>query len=399
MRFQDLIGQRAIAQGLIRSKAEGRLPHALMFLGPGGNGALPLAQAFATFLNCEAPEPDDACGTCPSCQKAAKFIHPDIHYSYPFVSIGSGPKSQQKHKASDWIVPWRSFLEAQPYGSYEDWMNQLDDSASDGTGNKQGNIPREEVQDIQRRLQLKAFEDRYKILILWLPEYLGNEGNRLLKLIEEPPEKTLFILVAEDAERILPTILSRTQIVRVPRFSDESIAQALQKNRKLSEEQARRIALRSEGSYREALMLIQDDSDSDERAFRDWVDMVAAWQLISLYRWLEEFNKLGREKQKHWFTYGLQCVRTAYLCSLNAAPEGLPADHPGRQISELLSPEGWEQMAAALEKSAFYLSRNAHTRLVLMNLSIRLSRGIQEHRHRIESESDSETPPLSKHQS
>jgi DNA polymerase-3 subunit delta' len=372
MLFRDLIGHHSLASGLLRSIAEGRLPHALLFLGPGGNGALPLATALATYVNCARPGADDACGECPSCVKAAKAIHPDIHFSYPIVTVGSGAKSQQKHKATDYIAPWRRFLAEQPYGLYEDWMNLLDEDSEDGTGNKQGNLPKEEILDIQRKLSLKTFEDKFKVLILWLPEYLGNEGNRLLKLIEEPPDKTLFILVAEDADRILPTILSRTQIVRVPRFSDATLVQALQLQHGLDAEEAAAVASFAEGSYRKALESLEGGGAAVESLFRQWADLVARWQVLSLNAWLEEFQKLGREKQKHFFGYGLQWVRSNYLHALGVG-QG-PDVHSG-----LLGPEGWERLAGDLEKSAYYLTRNAHARLVMMNLSLRFSRAVQEH--------------------
>ncbi|MBI1193608.1 MAG: hypothetical protein GC205_10605 [Bacteroidetes bacterium] len=371
MLFNDIIGHRSLASGLQRSIAEGRLPHALLFLGPGGNGALPLARALATYVNCAQPGPDDACGLCPSCQKAAKSIHPDIHFSYPIVTIGSGAKSQQKHKSTDYIAEWRRFMADQPYGIYEDWMNLLDAESEDGTGNKQGNLPKEEILDIQRKLNLKTFEGAFKVLIMWLPEYLGNEGNRLLKLIEEPPDKTLFILVAEDADRVLPTILSRTQIVRVPRFSDETIAQALASRNGLGATEAAHVAAFAEGSYRRALESLEGGGAAVEASFLQWVDLVVRWQVLSLNAWLEEFQKMGREKQKHFFGYGLQWVRTCYLNALGVAS--------GQESgAELLAPEGWERLAGDLEKSAYYLTRNAHARLVMMNLSLRFSRAIQE---------------------
>ncbi len=375
MLFKDLIGHGDIASSLLRGKAEGRLPHALLFLGPGGNGALPLAQAFAGYVNCELPRTDDACGICPSCQKAAKFIHPDIHYSYPVITIGTGSKSQQKHKSTDYIVEWRQFLQEQPYGIYEDWMNLLDENSADGTGNKQGNIPKEEVLDIQRKLSLKTFENGFKVLVMWLPEHLGNEGNRLLKLIEEPPDKTLFILVAEDADRILPTIISRTQVIRVPRHSDDSIANALELQQGLPKAEALALAGIAEGSYRNALESLKGGGAAVEDSFRQWVDLVSRWQVLSLFSWMEEFQKLGREKQKHFFGYGLHFIRSCYLQSLGA---GVAEAGKGPSIAHLLPPDGWEKLAADLEKCAYYLSRNANTKLVMMNLSLRFSRNIQE---------------------
>ena len=379
MLFKELIGQKDIAAGLVRSKAEGRLPHALMFLGPGGNCSLALASAFAQFVNCEQPHADDACGVCSSCLKAAKFIHPDIHFSYPIVTVASGSKSQQKRKATDYITEWRQFLTEQPYGVYEDWMNLLDESATDGTGNKQGNIPKDEIQDIQRKLSLKTYENGFKVLVMWLPEYLGNEGNRLLKLIEEPPEKTLFILVAEDADRILPTVLSRTQIVRIPRLNDQDIAAALQTEKGLNAADAQNLAALSEGSYRAALESLECGGAAVESMFRQWMEIVARWQVLSLNSWMEEFAKLPREKQKHFFQYGLHFIRACYLNSLGAPTASGSQSAFEQTFSNLLSAEGWEKLAADIDKCSYYLTRNANARLVMMNLSLRFSRSIQEH--------------------
>lgn len=377
MLFHELIGHRDIASGLIRSRREGRLPHALLFLGPAGNGGLPLALAMAQYVNCEQPTGEDSCGACSSCRKAAQGIHPDLHYSYPFITVASGSKAQQKRKAADYLVEWRRFIREQPYGSYDDWIALLDEESTDGTGNKQGNIPKDEVLDIQRKLHLKTFENGMKVLVLWLPEYLGQEGNRLLKLIEEPPEKTLFILVAESSDRILPTILSRTQIVRVPRFPDAVIRKALQEQKGLDDRAAHELAVSAEGNFRDALFASEGSGTENETLFHEWMTYCSRWQVIRLNSWLENFSRLPREKQIACCQYGLHIVRQCYLESLGAGSAS-NADAPSENRAVLLPPEGWEQLAADLEKCAGYLNRNAHSRLVMMNASLRFSRAIQE---------------------
>ncbi len=375
MRFADTIGHEETARGLVRSHRDGRMPHALLLLGPEGNGALPLARAFAQFLNCAHPGEHDSCGTCPSCLKAAKAIHPDIHYSYPFLAVGSGPKSQQKRSAGDWAAEWREALAEQPWMGYDDWVDRMDHAL--GGTNKQANIPVDEVQAIQARLRLKSFEGGYKVLILWLPEYLDKEGNRLLKLIEEPPPRTLFLLVAEDADRILNTILSRTQIVRVPRLPDAVVAAALTERFGLEAGAAEAAARLAEGNLRKALAARSGEAGELAALWERWLGAAVRWQVVSLFQTADDIHKLGREAQKQLFRLAGQRARACWLRGL-----GLPG---GESVSDaearLLPPAGWERFTADLDKGAYYLERNANARLVMTNLGIRLSRMVQRARH------------------
>ncbi len=231
MKFIDIIGHREVKQQLVEMIQHNRLSHALLFLAKEGNGSLQLAIALAQYLTCESANPrkqtsnskpslfgenratqnpkfetlSDSCGTCSSCIKAQQLIHPDIHFSYPVVTKKSGSPPI----STDYISEWREFIKSYPYGNVYDWLQFI------GAENKQGNITAQECNDIIRQLNLKSFESEYKILIMWMPEYLGNEGNKLLKLIEEPPPNTLFILVAENESLILPTIVSRCQLIKI----------------------------------------------------------------------------------------------------------------------------------------------------------------------------------------
>ncbi len=194
--FEDIIGQDRVKSFLLNLASSERVPHALLFLGNTGCGNLALATAFAQLLQCENPDAvTGACGECPACRKAAAFTHPDIHFSFPAVGTNA--------VSTDYLKEWRKFLGENPYASANEWLQRL------GAENKQGNINKEECNAIIKKLSLKAFEGRYKILLMWLPEYLGKEGNRLLKLIEEPPDQTIFLLAAENQDQILNTILSR----------------------------------------------------------------------------------------------------------------------------------------------------------------------------------------------
>ncbi len=204
MQFKQIVGQDAIKQRLINSVKENRVSHAQLFLGPGGSGSLPLAVAYAQYLSCENKQDDDSCGECSSCRKYQKLMHPDLHFSYPFFA---------KHKddtALTFIEQWREAFTANPYLSLDTWRSYLD------AENKQANINIAECHQIIKKLSFKPFESVYKILILWLPEYLDKEGNALLKIIEEPQPNTLFLLVAQNQDQILNTILSRMQLIKIP---------------------------------------------------------------------------------------------------------------------------------------------------------------------------------------
>ena len=229
----------------------------------------------------------------PFLQKASRLIHPDIHYVFPVVSRKPGDKPV----SADYISEWREFISLYPYGTIFDWLQQIN------ADNKQGNISAQECNEINRKLSLKSFESGYKILIMWMPEYLGNEGNKLLKLIEEPPPDTLFILVTENEAQILPTILSRVQIIRLPRPQVAEIQEALVSRAGVQPEQARQLAAVSEQNYREALRQLQHGQDDWQSLLREWLNAVLRSGPVAQVKWVEEIAKTGREKQKQFLQY------------------------------------------------------------------------------------------------
>ncbi|MBA2561564.1 MAG: hypothetical protein H0V14_01370, partial [Chitinophagaceae bacterium] len=264
MQFKDVIGQQSVKSQLVKMVQQNRLSHALLFLGKEGSGALPLALAFAQYIVCTSaktskfiePSPssprgegrgEDSCGSCPACIKANQLIHPDIHFSFPVITKKPG----ESPVSANYIREWREFVDGNPYGNVYDWLQFIT------AENKQGNITAKECEEINHILNLKSFESGYKILIMWMPEFLGKEGNKLLKLIEEPPPDTLFIFVAEDENVILPTILSRTQLVKILALTDEEIEKALITQGKVENNKAKQIAGVSEGNYRDALQMLQ----------------------------------------------------------------------------------------------------------------------------------------------
>ena len=366
MLFSDVINQEVAKDFLIGSVARNRLSHALLFLAPEGAGGLPLALAFSQYLVCTNKQEGDSCGQCGPCKRAAQLIHPDIHFSYPVIPRKSGDKP----KATDYVAEWREFVSQYPYGNAFDWLQFI------GAENRQGNIPAAECQDILRKLNLKSYESEYKILILWYPEFLGKEGNILLKLIEEPPPKTLFILIAENAERILETILSRTQPVRLNSLSLSAIKEALVSRAGAGESDAFRLAALAEGSYREALLLMQQSTGDDLlEVLREWLNAALRVKPRELQEWIEEMAKTGRERQKQFLRYFLHLMEHSLRMQYLAA-ESLPFPEKERQFAISLQKAGdSHQMALlmeALDDACFHIERNANAKILFHALSIRM---------------------------
>lgn len=366
MQFKDVIGQQGVKQQLADMVAKSRISHALLFLGKEGVGALPLALAFAQYVTCENRRGDDACGECASCKKAAQFIHPDIHFTFPVIPKKPGDKPV----SADYIADWRNFLRNYPYGNAYDWLQSI------GAENRQGNITAEECNNIIHQLSLKSYESEYKILLLWMPEYLGREGNRLLKLIEEPPAKTLFILAAENEEQILPTILSRTQSIRIPLLDAKDIQLALEQRSQLPADKALDIANLSEGNYRAALQQLQHISDDWQQYLRSWLNAILAGGHPAIVKWIEEINKLGREKQKLFLQYFnhllAQSIRLRILGEENIALSAQDKDFAQR-LNKFASVNQQEIMVEELDKAVYYIERNANAKMLFHALSIKLN--------------------------
>lgn len=387
MQFKDVVGQDAVKKHMVEMVQQNRLSHALLFLGKEGSGALPLAIAFARYLVCEknrkdpgaslfgeAIEParpaDDSCGSCPACTRAAALAHPDIHFSYPVITKkpGSPPLS------ADFISEWRSFIQHYPYGNIYDWLQSI------GAENKQGNITAHECNDIIRKLSLKSFESGYKILVLWMPEYLGKEGNKLLKLIEEPPPDTLFILVAENESEVLGTILSRCQVVRIPAIDDEAIALSLAERNQAAPETARRLARISEGNYREALNLLQHQDEDFHNLLRDWLNATLKNQAGAQVKTIEEISRLGRENQKQFLRYFTHLLEQALRLQLldGAARQQLleamteqEQDFAGR-LNRAANLAQQEAIITELDKAAYFVERNANAKILFHALTIKI---------------------------
>jgi DNA polymerase-3 subunit delta' len=395
MQFSQIIGQSAAKLQLAEMVQHNRLSHALLFLAKEGTGGLPLALALSQFVVCEkvngknvqagpslfgeeVPTPNselrthsEPCGVCASCVKAQQLIHPDIHFSYPVVTkkAGTPPIS------ADYITEWREFVKTYPYGNAYDWLQFI------GAENKQGNITAHECNDIIRKLNLKSFESEYKILVMWMPEYLGNEGNKLLKLIEEPPPNTLFILVAENESMILQTILSRCQLVKIPALDDADIEAALIARNKTEVSTARQVARVSEGNYREALQLVQHADEDWQSLLRDWLNAILKTGPVAQTKWVEEVSRLGREKQKQFLRYFnhilQQAIRYRFLGD-NLPLSQAEKDFAARLNSKIGDIAQQEALVAELDRAAYYIERNANAKILFHALTIKVYHIIQD---------------------
>ncbi len=364
MLFNNVIGQSSIKKHLTEMVEQDRLSHALLMTGKEGCGALPLALALSQYLLCE-KKGDDACGSCESCKKAGAMVHPDIHYSYPVIPKKAGDKPL----STDYITEWREFLQQYPYGNAFDWLQFI------GAENKQGNITAHECNDIIRKLNLKSFESGYKILIMWMPEYLGTEGNKLLKLIEEPPAHTLFILITENENLILPTIISRTQLIRVPPIDSKEIREALITRAGLSQEQANQIASVSGGNYREAVQLLQQAGEDWQALLREWLNTIMKSGPIAQVKWIEEISKQGREKQKQFLRYFNHLLEVSIKLHVFEQQDLPYADDEKDFALRLNKMAGIEQQMAIVEeldKAAYFIERNANAKMLFHALTIKL---------------------------
>lgn len=388
MQFKEIIGQQHVKQHLAEMVEHNRLSHALLFLGKEGSGALPLAIAFAQYIvslpstkTVAEPVADlfggsaapatpsfvspEQVSSLPAFARANELVHPDLHFSYPVIPRKSGDKPV----STDYISEWREFVKLHPYGNVYDWLQFI------GAENKQGNITAHECADIIRKLNLKTFESGYKVLVMWMPEYLGNEGNKLLKLIEEPPADTLFILVAENESQILPTILSRTQLVKIPALDTKDIATALTERAKLTPEKARQTAAVSEGNYREALLLIQHAEEDWQGLLRNWLNAILKTGPVAQVKWVDDTSKLGRERQKQFLRYFNhlleQAIRLQAMGEENITLPDNEKDFAAR-LNKIATMDQQQAMIQELDNAVYYIERNANAKLLFHALTIRL---------------------------
>lgn len=371
MRFADITGLKETKTSLINSVKNNHLAHAQLFFGPEGSGNLAMAIAFATYLNCTNRQAaldgsEDACGQCPSCQKMAKHIHPDMHYVFP-VSATKNITGKDVISSS-YMAEWRSFLSKNPYASLSQWMLEY------GGEDKQVNISKEESRNILRNLSLKAFEGNYKIMLIWLPEYMHvSAANGILKILEEPPAKTIFLLVSADVEKLLTTILSRTQIFKIRGFSDEEIKLHLSQKLELSPDQAQKAARMANGSLNAALDSINEVKDEQHKLYSQWMRSCYERNFTQLIQLADQFHQLNKDAQKGLLLYGLNILRETLVYPFTSEElvrlEGEERVFVER-FSKVMSWEKVQHISEKLNESLYHLERNASPKILFLDLSL-----------------------------
>ncbi|WHT40782.1 MULTISPECIES: hypothetical protein [Myroides] len=377
MLFSEIVGQNHIKNHLLQGASTGRIPHAQLFIGQEGTGTLAMAIAYAQYLLCKNIGGENTGGN-ESCNiKFNALMHPDLHFVYPVATTSE----VTKHPTSDkFAEQWRSFLKANPYGSLFDWYNHID------IQNKQGQIGVDEAGEILKKLALKSYEGGYKIMIIWMADKLNTEAsNKILKILEEPPAKTIFILIAENEQAILQTILSRCQLLRFNALNSVEIEQALMANQHCDAQQAALLARQAQGNYNKALQLVSNASDAAdfEQKFVTWVRAAFrakgnAAVIKELIEWSEDLATLGREQQKQFLEFCIELFRQALLYhyqSPNLVYYQTSVDKfKLENFAPFVNGANIDEIFEELSQAMYHIERNGNSKMIFTDLSIKLTR-------------------------
>ncbi len=369
MQFKQVVGQQNIKERLIQSVKDERISHAQLFQGPEGSGNMAMAIAYAQYICCENRSDNDSCGTCPSCRKYEKLEHPDLHFVFPVATT----KAVAKDPVSDnFIKTWRETVLENAYMSETMWYDAI------GMENKQGQIGKRESEEIIRKLNLKSYEADYKVMIIWLPEKMNNTcANKLLKMIEEPPAKTLFFLVSQNIEIIIQTILSRTQLVKFPKIDKESMAAGIKERYQLNDGEVEDVIHLSNGSFLRASQIVGEDEENrfNYTQFVELMRLSYSRKIIELVRWSEKMATVGREKQKNFLSYALRMVRENFIMNYKH-PEMVFLTRQENEFSQKFSPfiQEWNIHAISQElNNAFmHIERNGNGKVILLDFALKL---------------------------
>jgi DNA polymerase III subunit delta' len=369
MRFSDIPGQQQIKDRLRRTVHEQRVSHAQLFMGPQGSGKLPVALAYAQYINCRNRSAEDSCGTCPSCLQYSKLAHPDLHFLYP---VATTKEVDSKPMSAMFLSHWRKLVpESKGFLNLTDWYEQI------GIENKQGLINTEDCNDLIRKLSYTSYESEYKVMIIWMVEKIHHTGaNKILKILEEPPDKTLFILITEQHELILPTILSRTQLIKFPRYTDNDIEEGLAKLAGCSDDEARNARLMADGNMTEALHIIAEGSSHDELfiTFRDWMRICYRRDVQGAVKMAAELNSQGREYMKKFLLYALRVTR---FCTLNnfGLTDYINTEGDEKKFvndfTRFINPSNVHLFASEFSDAIYHIERNANGSILFLDISLK----------------------------
>jgi DNA polymerase III subunit delta' len=364
MQFSFIVGLAAAKAQLINLVSSDRMPHAILLNGQKGNGSLPMSIAFATYIMCTNRTEIDSCGSCPNCQKFSKLQHIDVHYSFPVIT------NKDKTPGSiGYYAEFRKCFIDNPYMNITGWLDAIN------AENKQGNISAKECRDIIKKLQLRSFEGGYKILIMWLPEYLDTEGNILLKLIEEPPAKTIMIFVTENYEQILGTIQSRTQFINLPPLSDAEIYNALLANG-VADQNAMQLARIVNGDYATAMQNVVPKENNYFVFFREWMNVLFTNNGIGINQWVMQIAESSKEMQKQYLAYvGTMMehlIRIKWVGAQNLLLNTEEADLLQKLLNKNISEHKANIIATSAANAIYHLERNANAKIIFQSVSLKV---------------------------
>jgi len=367
MKFADIIGQKELKAKLVSTVLDERVSHAQLFEGPMGYGTLSIAIAYAQFISCENRGADDSCGTCSSCMKYNKLIHPDLHFVFP---VNTTKKIKDKPVSDNFLQEWRQIVLEKTYFTEHDWYEFIEIS-------KQGNISAHEADRIISKLNLKSFESKYKIMIIWLPERLNTtSANRMLKLIEEPPTNTIFLFATENASKVLPTIYSRTQRIRLQPIDSKSIEASMQ-SKGLDEKEIYTVSKLSGGNYIQAMQVLES-SEASKINFENFVQfMRLSYQndVLGLLDWAENIASLEREKQKAFLAFAEQMIRENFI--LNKKVEdivylGYEEFEWAKKFSRFITEDNVFEIYNQLNLCIPHISQNGNAKIIFTDLALKI---------------------------
>jgi len=373
MRFSAIPGLSEEKSLLLEAASTSHIAHAQLFVGTDGALNLPLALAFATYVHCENKSGNDSCGSCAGCSKNDKLIHPDTHFVFPLSNVKSD-KDEDRFKA-EIMKSWRAFLLEQPFGNLDDWTNYY------GGEDKQAIISREESREIIKALSLKPFESKYKVMIIWQPELMHPFGaNAILKILEEPAPNTFFILVTNAADKLLPTIVSRTQIVTVPLLKDEEVEQILIEKYAADPGRAAKITQLAEGNLNYAIKLVDSEEDNNSQRFVDWMRACFQKSYGTLVTMAEDYHALDKLSQKNLLSYGMNMMRESLLrisgSSEMTRSRGDEVEFV-QKFSSVMDVEKIEKSYTLMNDASYHLERNGSAKMIFMDMSLKLARTLK----------------------
>jgi DNA polymerase III subunit delta' len=375
MDFSQIPGHKETIDHLIRSVKEGRVSHAQLLTGPEGCGSLSLALAYAKYVSCENRNETDSCGTCKSCVKYEKMIHPDLHFVFPVTKN----KKDSEPVSDSYIEEWREFVKRSPYFTINNWLDSIE------VGNAQGLIFASEAGEIIKKLNLKSFESDFKVMIIWLPEKMHlATANKLLKMIEEPPEKTLFLLVSDEPDKIIPTLVSRCQLIRIPVFTDNEIDAYLIKIYSCSKEKAQEISRVANGNIIRAAELLENEDSSLQNLEKFKKLMRFAWKrdIISVISWSEEIAGTGREAQKNFISYSLRLLRENLMLSLDQLKNDLvflagEEATFSKNFHPFINQENIGQLTDEFNIAYSHVEANGNAKIIFLDLGLKVTKLIR----------------------